>query len=111
MWHLGGSLSRRGGPGSSTRAACYRSPGGKKLTRALTLLEQAIKLDPTAKAAYNSLGNVYYQQRRYQQALAMYQKALAIDPDYAKPALISGVPICSWPWTRAPLMSYKKRYD
>ena len=56
----------------------------KELTRALTLLEQAIKLDPTAKAAYNSLGNVYYQQRRYQQALAMYQKALAIDPDYAK---------------------------
>jgi Tfp pilus assembly protein PilF len=56
----------------------------KELTRALTLLEQAIKLDPTAKAAYNSLGNVYYQQRRYQQALVMYQKALAIDPDYAK---------------------------
>jgi hypothetical protein len=56
----------------------------KELTRALTLLEQAIKLDPTAKAAYNSLGNVYYQQGRYQQALAMYQKALAIDPDYAK---------------------------
>jgi tetratricopeptide (TPR) repeat protein len=57
---------------------------GKELTRALTLLEQAIKLDPTAKTAYNSLGNVYYQQGRYQQALAMYQKALAIDPDYAK---------------------------
>ncbi len=56
----------------------------KELPRALTLLEQAIKLDPTAKAAYNSLGNVYYQQQHYQQALAMYQKALAIDPDYAK---------------------------
>jgi len=56
----------------------------KELTRALNLLEQAIKLDPTAKAAYNSLGNVYYQQRRYQQALVMYQKALAMDPDYAK---------------------------
>jgi outer membrane biosynthesis protein TonB len=56
----------------------------KELTRALTLLEQAIKLDPTAKAAYNSLGNVYYQQRRYQQALAMYQKALALDPDYVQ---------------------------
>jgi hypothetical protein len=56
----------------------------KELTRALTLLDQAIKLDPTAKAAYNSLGNVYYRQERYQQALAMYQKALAIDPDYAK---------------------------
>ena len=56
----------------------------RELPRALTLLEQAVKLDPTAKAAYNSLGNVYYQQQRYQQAMAMYQKALAIDPDYAK---------------------------
>jgi hypothetical protein len=56
----------------------------KELTRAMALLERAIKLDPTAKVAYNSLGNVYYQQRRYQQALAMYEKALAIDPDYAK---------------------------
>jgi Tfp pilus assembly protein PilF len=56
----------------------------KELPRAVTLLEQAIKLDPTAKAAYNSLGNVYYQQRRYQQAMAMYQKALEIDPDYTK---------------------------
>jgi Tfp pilus assembly protein PilF len=55
----------------------------KELPRALALLKQAIKLNPTAKAAYNSLGNVYYQQRRYQQAVAMYQKALAIDPDYA----------------------------
>ena len=54
------------------------------LTRALTLLEQAVQLDPTAKTAYNSLGNVYYQQRRYQQALAMYQKALALDPGYIK---------------------------
>jgi len=54
------------------------------LSRALTLLEQAVKLDPTAKVAYNSLGNVYYQQRRYQQALAMYTKALALDPEYVK---------------------------
>ncbi len=54
------------------------------LTRAITLLEQAVQLDPTAKSAYNSLGNVYYQQRRYHQALAMYHKALALDPDYLK---------------------------
>ena len=56
----------------------------KELPRALSLLEQAIQLDPTAKAAYNSLGNVYYQQQRYQQALVMYQKALTVDPDYTK---------------------------
>jgi tetratricopeptide (TPR) repeat protein len=64
------------------RAVAAQEAG--ELTRAISLLEQAVKLDPSAKAAYNSLGNVYYQQRRYQQALAMYDKALAIDPDYTK---------------------------
>jgi tetratricopeptide (TPR) repeat protein len=51
---------------------------------ALTLLQEAIELDPELKEAYNSLGNLYYQQQRYHQAITMYQKALAIDPDYAK---------------------------
>jgi tetratricopeptide (TPR) repeat protein len=64
------------------RAVAAQEAG--ELTRALSLLEQAVKLDPTAKAAYNSLGNVYYQQRRYQQAIAMYEKALTVDPNYAK---------------------------
>lgn len=64
------------------RAVAAQEAG--ELKRAISLLEQAVKLDPTAKAAYNSLGNVYYQQQRYQQAIAMYHKALAIDPDYAK---------------------------
>lgn len=64
------------------RAVTAQAAGDLK--RAMSLLEQAVKLDPTAKAAYNSLGNVYYQQQRYQQAIAMYYKALAIDPDYAK---------------------------
>ena len=64
------------------RAVAAQEAG--ELTRAMSLLEQAVKLDPTAKAAYNSLGNVYYQQRRYQQAITMYHRALAIDPDYAK---------------------------
>ena len=51
----------------------------KELPRALTLLEQAIKLDPTAKAAYNSLGNVYYQQHRYAESVQQYEKALALN--------------------------------
>lgn len=53
-------------------------------TQALTLLQQSITLDPDLKAAYNSLGNVYYELQHYDQALQMYQKALEIDPDYAK---------------------------
>jgi tetratricopeptide (TPR) repeat protein len=57
---------------------------GGEPERALTLLQQAVELDPSLKVAYNSLGNLYYKQQQYQQAVAMYEKALAIDPDYAK---------------------------
>jgi len=64
------------------RASAAQEAG--ELRRAASLLEQAVQLDPTAKAAYNSLGNVYYHLQRYQQAITMYHKALALDPDYAK---------------------------
>jgi hypothetical protein len=52
--------------------------------RALTLLQQAVKLDPELKEGYNSLGNLFYQQHKYNQARSMYEKALAIDPTYVK---------------------------
>ena len=52
------------------------------LERAMTLLQQAISLDPTLKHAYNNLGNLYYQRQQYDDAVAMYHQALALDPDY-----------------------------
>jgi tetratricopeptide (TPR) repeat protein len=52
------------------------------LDHAATLLQHAIELDPTLTYAYNSLGNLYYQQQQYHQAVAMYQQALAVDPEY-----------------------------
>jgi tetratricopeptide (TPR) repeat protein len=55
-----------------------------QMERAITLLQHTIELDPMLKVAYNSLGNIYYQQQQYQQALTMYQRALTIDPHYAK---------------------------
>lgn len=64
------------------RASAAQADG--HLKRAATLFTQAVKLDPTSKAAYNSLGNVYFQQKRYHQALEMYQRALTLDPLYAK---------------------------
>lgn len=64
------------------RALASQAAGDQ--AHAVTLLQQAVGLDPTLKTAYNSLGNLYYQQQQYQQAVAMYQQALAIDPDYAK---------------------------
>jgi hypothetical protein len=60
------------------------SQGDAQTVRALALLQEAVKLDPELKVAYNSLGNIYYGQQQYNKALAMYQKALAIDPDYVK---------------------------
>ena len=59
-------------------------------TRALSLLHQVIRLDPALKVAYNSLGNLYYQQQQYQRALTMYQQALSIDPHDVKARNNSG---------------------
>jgi tetratricopeptide (TPR) repeat protein len=54
------------------------------LEHARVLLERTVQRDPTLKVAYNSLGNLYYQQQQYQQAVAMYERALQLDPHYAK---------------------------
>jgi Tfp pilus assembly protein PilF len=54
------------------------------LEQAMTLLQQAVKLAPTLKRAYNSLGNLYYQRQQYDDAVAMYRQALALDPDYTQ---------------------------
>lgn len=52
------------------------------LAQAAALLQQAIELDPTLKYAYNSLGNLHYQQQQYGEAVTQYQQALAVDPEY-----------------------------
>lgn len=54
------------------------------LDEAEVFLREAIRLDPTLKRAFNSLGNLYYQREAYEQARGMYQQALALDPDYIK---------------------------
>jgi tetratricopeptide (TPR) repeat protein len=54
------------------------------LERTRLLLEQAVQYDPAFTTAYNSLGNLYYQQQRYPEAIAMYERALQLDPQYAK---------------------------
>lgn len=52
--------------------------------RARRLLEEFVAQNPTSKVAYDALGTLYYQQQQYQQAIAMYQQALEIDPAYVK---------------------------
>ena len=42
----------------------------------------AIEIDPEHSAAYNSRGFAYYEWGRYDKAIADYDKAIAIDPNY-----------------------------
>ena len=51
------------------------------LDEALTHLEQAARLDPSAGAARSDIGNVYRTQGRFEEAEAAYRDAIAIDAD------------------------------
>lgn len=53
-------------------------------TRAITLLQQAVDLDATYKEAYSKLGNLYYKQQEYRQAMDSFQKVLTLDPGDVK---------------------------
>lgn len=49
------------------------------------LLQQAIKLEPRAKEAYNNLGVIYARQDDHDRAKKMYRQAVEIDPFYVFP--------------------------
>lgn len=53
-------------------------------TQAIAFLKRAVGLDPALKDAYNLMGNLYYHQAQYADALEAYQNALRIDPDFVK---------------------------
>ena len=56
--------------------------------RAILDFKKVIQLDSDRSfVAWNNLGKVYYQQKKYQQAIEAYNEALAIKPEYL-PALI-----------------------
>ena len=50
------------------------------IPQAEQLLLQAIALNSEMKAAYTSLGNLYYERQDYARAIAMYKHTLSIDP-------------------------------
>jgi len=54
----------------------------KDLPRARDSLERAIEIEPAHYALYNNLGVVEKVARNYAQAAALFQKAIALKPDY-----------------------------
>lgn len=52
------------------------------LSEAAGHLREAVKIHPTYKNAYLLLGNCYNYLQQFDQSIAYYQKALALDPDY-----------------------------
>jgi tetratricopeptide (TPR) repeat protein len=76
----------RPGPGGHPRC---RAAGGKALPqreeydRAVASFTAAIRLDPSAAAAYRDRGLAYEEQGKYEQAIADYTEALRLDPPSA----------------------------
>ena len=50
---------------------------------AVELLQSALKINPRNEAAYDFLGTAYYNLGRYADALAAFQKAVELKPDFA----------------------------
>ncbi len=55
------------------------------LDLAVKYYTETIKLDPDYKCAYNNRGVIYFQTKRYSEAISDYNRALEIDPDYSLP--------------------------
>jgi arylsulfatase A-like enzyme/Tfp pilus assembly protein PilF len=49
---------------------------------AVALFNEVLREDPKVIDAWFSLGNLYFRERRYRQAIEHYSKALALKPDY-----------------------------
>ncbi len=56
------------------------TPGAAE--RAITMLKKVVADDPQVVDAWLSLGNVYYRESRYEEALAQFRRALELKPDY-----------------------------
>ena len=50
--------------------------------KALEEFTDAVKADPKFAAAYQQLGDLHHNRKRYQQAKTSYQKVLEIDPEF-----------------------------
>jgi len=69
-----------GGRYEEGRDQFLRGRGGD-MDRAVVALEAVVMADPTYKDSLTSLGRAYYRKGRYQDAFAILQRALAVNPD------------------------------
>jgi len=69
-----------GGRYEEGRDQFLRGRGGD-MDRAVVALEAVVMVDPTYKDSLTYLGRAYYRKQRYQDAFAILQRALAVNPD------------------------------
>lgn len=71
-------------------AELYINADVKNISEAITLLNQAAKLEPKNPTIYTLLGDAYLEQNDGNQAIANYEKALDIDKKFTKAILREG---------------------
>lgn len=65
--------------------------GEKNVDKAKTLINQAIAIEPKEARFQELLGDIALTQKKPQEALAFYDKAIKMQPDYFKPHIQSGI--------------------
>lgn len=63
----------------------------KNIDKAKTLVDQAIKIEPREAHFQELLGDIALTQKKNQESLAYYDKAIKMQPDYFKPHIQSGI--------------------
>jgi tetratricopeptide (TPR) repeat protein/predicted secreted protein len=61
----------------------YEYAKHKQWQEAITSFEQALRIQPNSRGAYNNLGNIYYMTNRRRAAIECYERSIAIKPDQA----------------------------
>lgn len=77
---------------------------------AVTELEQAVHDDALQPVYWNQLGIAYREQGQFEKARAAYEKAIALDPNYASPKLNLGVLFDLYLWDGPRALGQYEKY-
>ena len=61
----------------------YEYAKRRQWQQAIGSFEQALRIRPNSRGAYNNLGNIYYMTNRRRAAIECYERSIAIKPDQA----------------------------